>query len=661
MNSKIKKLKRNIILFILSILIVLNFKSFAQNEKGNLVYNVENNVIKLKWYSDQLVYPNGVNIFRKEKNKDWVKLNTIPIKRGKIIPQSMLNNDEELKQSYDIIKGLKTSDFKSIILLNAIVQSFKKDVFAEHLGIYYEENVIPNTSVKYKVTEVNNSLIAETDYISTSSNKKLSVPSSITVDKKRRKVRFNWKYEETMFWGVNIYRSKDDSAYVKINKYPILESTTENNKAPKFIYEDEGLKEKSTYKYYIKSLGFFEEESEKSKTYTFYIEDKTPPPSPYSLRKVDVKKNVVALKWKNSSFESDAIGNNVYRSTDVDSGYVKVNATLLGKTDTSFTETVGEEQGYFYYKVGAIDEENNIAYSDPLFVEVYDLFPPSKPVNFKAITDTGKVIFTWDKGNDKDLAGYRIYRTIKPKWKKNELMLVNKETIDTTVYIDNLPKRAKNKFYYFLIAIDGNYNHSEYAGPIQVQLPDVTPPSAPFIKNSYKQEDYVVVSFEKNTDADLMHYTLFRKDDKYNKWEQLNTNDIPPYVTEYKDRALLANTKYVYYMVATDSTGNRSERSNIVGVKTLAKNNTKTIEIEVKSKVKKKKNKATVIWTSTLEEDEMLGCTLYRRKSNQEYKQINKLTLNKKLYLEMDEQLYIYQLRVHDKDGTIYRKEFKIE
>ena len=171
----------------------------------------------------------------------------------------------------------------------------------------------------------------------------------------------------------------------------------------------------------------------------------------------------------------------------------------------------------------------------------------------------------------------------------------------------------------------------------------------------------MVVSFEKNTDADLMHYTLFRKDDKYNKWERLNTNDIPPYVTEYKDRALLANTKYVYYMVATDSTGNRSERSNIVGVKTVAKNNTKTIQIDVKSKVKKKKNKATVIWTSTLEEDEMLGCTLYRRKSNQEYKQINKLTLNKKLYLEMDEQLYIYQLRVHDKDGTIYRKEFKIE
>ena len=413
-QKTVKELKRVIILFIMPVLFLCHFVSTAQNGNGNMVVKIEDDIIKLKWYSQELVYPKGVNIFRKEENGNWVKLNSSPIKKGKPIEQSILNNDEELKQSYEIVKDIQPTDFKSIILLNTIVQSFKSDEFADFLGIYFEDKFSTTKKVKYKVVQLDNEIIAETEYISLENWKEFAPPKNIVMKKNRRKVGMSWNYEETKYWAVNIYRAKNNEEFVKINEYPILQSDTKDGKKPKYIYEDEKLDENTTYSYYLKGLGFFGEESEKSKVYTFQIKDETPPTTPYQLRKVDVKKNKVELKWKNSSFLSDAVGNNIYRSTHVDTGYVKVNNSLLAISDTNFTDTVHEGQGYFYYKVGAIDASGNVGYSDPIFIEVYDLFAPQKPKNFTVISDTGKAIFTWERGEENDLKRVSNLQNYKP-------------------------------------------------------------------------------------------------------------------------------------------------------------------------------------------------------------------------------------------------------
>ena len=107
---------------------------FAQD--GQLVYKVasmgnsKSARIHLKWYTESMIYPNGVTLYKKIlPSSQWVKLNANPIKRGKTIPQSRLDRDSILRESYSIVQELRDDQYKGIILLNVMLQSFNSTSF----------------------------------------------------------------------------------------------------------------------------------------------------------------------------------------------------------------------------------------------------------------------------------------------------------------------------------------------------------------------------------------------------------------------------------------------------------------------------------------------------------------------------------------------------
>lgn len=64
-------------------------------------------VILVKWYSQQLVYNEGVHVYRREFPRGrWVKLTTGAVKRLPDLPDEIKLNDEELHVFTEVMKDL---------------------------------------------------------------------------------------------------------------------------------------------------------------------------------------------------------------------------------------------------------------------------------------------------------------------------------------------------------------------------------------------------------------------------------------------------------------------------------------------------------------------------------------------------------------------------
>jgi uncharacterized protein len=647
-------------------LFLLAFPFVLSAQSSKVVHKVETNnagevSVKVKWYSQSLVYPYGVNIYKQNiASLEWVKQNSIPIKRGKKIDKTILLANPSLNQSYSIVKDLPDSQFKGVILLNTLLQSFNSDLFADYLGVYWEDkkvNLTENVKYKIMILDANGSekLLGESEQIIVKKENEFAPPQQIESKQKRKTIQFKWLPETNRYYGVNVYRKKNtETAYVKITEFPILISKNNKNKeVPEVFYEDVALEEKTTYDYVLKAISFFGEESLPSETFTHSIKDETAPARPFNLHKVDVKMNEVSIAWKNPDYK-EPVTINVYRSLKSDTLFEKVNTSALNASDTLFVENVNERLGYYYY-VTSVDESGIEAPSNTIFINVVDMQAPETPTGLMAQSDTGKINLTWNSNTEKDLKGYRIYRTVNND-KKETFVLITPEPIKTSYYVDSLPKNAKNNFLYKIAAIDTSYNMSPLSAPVKIRLPDITPPAKPYIKKIIFQDDKLLIQWIPNVDNDLMGYDIYKRSELNTVWEKLNVGLIPKSSSQYKDRAIQANVLYEYYVVATDSSKNSSEKSNLFPFKTYkVDNDNKQIQVELSVKYNSRRKNVQLYWKhNDIDESSLKGYMVFRKLNNGQFVKHSGL-LNERIF--NDKKLtsgnYSYQVRIYLNSGEV--------
>ena len=87
---------------------------------------------------------------------------------------------------------------------------------------------------------------------------------------------------------------------------------------------------------------------------------------------------------------------------------------------------------------------------------------------------------TWTAPNDKDLQGYRVFRS---NSLKEEFVEKTTKPDLTTTYLDTLDlNNLTSEVYYFVRAVDQNYNNDENTEPILLLKPDTIPPVPGVIK-----------------------------------------------------------------------------------------------------------------------------------------------------------------------------------
>lgn len=336
---------------------------------------------------------------------------------------------------------------------------------------------------------------------------------------------------------------------------------------------------------------FFGNETEFSVPVTVKFEDITPPPAPENLNgKADSMK--VHLNWRNVSVD-DFQGVYIYRSKRSDGPYEKVIPQQLGFDTETFTDSLTMPGPYYYY-VSSSDRTGNESPSRTVFVEVQDVMPPARPEELSMKTDTGRVSLTWKMGTEPDLAGYYIYRTVNQNNKKHYVLL-NAVPLKADHFEQGLPRNVKNRFFYFIVAVDTFYNRSKPSAFVSGAMPDILAPEKPFIKNVSYEDDQIIIEWIRNVDTDFAGYHIFRSDTSKN-FSRLNVNLLGRETFRYTDRENQPNLDYYYYVVALDSAGNTSRPSDQVYGRRVVKDPTSNVKIDLKVKYNKKRRQNTLRW-----------------------------------------------------------------
>ncbi len=521
--------------------------------------------IVVKWFDEKVYYPDGFNVYRRKGTTNWVKLNEQPLNVSETAPEGAEDVDAFLKLIKDTpYKEFQDSFMPAIMAINAILDPS----FADLIGIQlYDETAQAGKRYQYRVTSIDKkkeNLVGISPVITSGDFLPQQPPQDVQLQRRAGAVDINWKPEVTRYYGVHVYRkSAEETDYQKITEKPYVLQRNRNEKGeleyPEVFFIDTAAVDSMSYNYRLTALDFFGQESPLTKELATAAVDFEAPLPPINLNaNVDTLK--ITLTW-DVQRSRDLVGFNVYRFERVADEPQLLNSEPLQKRTNSYVDQLTKPGGY-YYAVAAVDDSGNENFTT-LFIEVRDIVAPKEPQELKAVSDTGRVVLTWQANQELDLAGYVVYRSLADDNNEdNSFVIVTSEPVTKTQFEDKLPKNARNRFVYAVGAVDTSLNYSNRSAIATVQLPDVTPPLAPVITGITSEEEGLSISWIGSGTNDVKGYRLFKASESDPSDFQMVGTTLASDQTAYQDAEVSDGVKYTYYLMAVDEVGNESVTSN---------------------------------------------------------------------------------------------------
>ena len=639
-------------------------------QSGVLVTNTtDGNSVWLKWLSETIYTQEPVNVLRREAGStQWTKLNATPIGRLREIPGLQRGTPQNRRQEMAeelVLKMPFADQQESMVQLFLLTEIFNSNDFSRFLGIFYEDDTaVPGKTYEYKVETVrpNGSTqeIGISESITVGRFPGLAPPAAIRPIPLENATAISWKPEEERYFSVNVYRDTvpNNPAKARKNEVPVVPSKVPNENGllvyPAYFYGEDSLSNGTTYYYQLTAVDFFARESDRTPELPITPLDVTPPEAITDLRVKETGPKSVRLRWTRV-FGRDLAGYRIFRNNTFDTNFSPV-SDLLPKGTTSFEDTV-EEYGDYAYYVASVDETGNASSSNLGIVTLRDAIPPQIPEGLTATPGTGTITLRWDQVPDSDLDGYLIFRSIRDR-RESDFALLNEDMVRGTVYIDTLPRSAKNDFYYRVMAVDRSFNKSKLSESAVTAMPDVVPPNAPAIKNATARTDSVYLKWFPSLNEDVIGYELYRARGDTTSWKLLNSNLLPPGATSYVDLGLQFDTEYTYRLRAQDASGNWSVYSNRWAVSTRKSAASSTLK-SISTNYSKRQGAVQVKWDPP-KEGTARGYMLYRRPADgTRFTPVSgMLAPGTKIFKDTNvepDRAYTYQLRVFYEDGRMAR------
>lgn len=193
----------------------------------------------------------------------------------------------------------------------------------------------------------------------------------------------------------------------------------------------------------------------------------------------EASQDAIHLKWLPSQANIDGstpvsiLGYNVYRSTSE-----KESGKLLNKTPVTtpnFDDEFFEFGKDYYYFVRAVSigtqaEPVESAESNILKFKAVDTFAPSAPsaITVAAAPNTISIFFAVNP--EKDIVGYKIYRSVDKDLPKDQWTLLTPELLKTNTFQDTKVESGKT-YYYYLTATDKAGNVSSLSDVVSETVP----------------------------------------------------------------------------------------------------------------------------------------------------------------------------------------------
>lgn len=495
-------------------------------------------------------------------------------------------------------------------------------------------------------------------FINVEKKSELSLPFDFKAEENENLIELSW-LKDTLYHtysGYYIERSDNNgNSFQRRNKMPIISPKpfkAEKEDTRIFYYDSIPVNYK-LYKYRIIGINAFGEESQPSEILSVMGRDKTPPSSPQILEAKSWKTDKIMVKWKMpDKKDKDLNGFFIRRGINVNGPYQIINDKMLSKETKEFVDEKPFTDANNYYQIVAVDTANNSSFSLTKMATIIDTIPPSPPNNLIGnINSRGVVNISWNPPKENDVLGYRV---LFANSKEHHFIQCSKNLIKDTVYIDTLNLKTLTKsIYYRVIAVDRNYNPSDFSEILKLQKPDVIPPSSPVILNYFIKDSLISIEWIKSSSEDVSKYFLMKRI-AGKDWTKADSCSEEKRINPFIDKKIISGNKYQYNIVAADESGLKSESSNTIEI-SYKKNEIRKIESKYFSLIPiPKENILKLSWEKlSLNEDaELLIYKAVNGSAFQQIASVAKAALFFKDKMLPSNNKYEYMVKAKFKDGT---------
>jgi len=466
-----------------------------------------------------------------------------------------------------------------------------------------------------------------------------------------QKLHFYWK-EIPDINGYDIERSEyAKNNFKKLNKAPVYKLYAIKNQTESGVgFTDENLENYKKYTYRFYGYSIFGERIKLFEMSTFSV-DRTPPPVPLLLKPEHATPEKVKLQWKMDKIPPDFKGFVVARAHQNRGKYEILHKRLLPKTARSFIDTQFDKNLRNYYIVQALDTAGNISSSPPFAVVLIDTIPPAKPKFDKITVDKkGIVKIEITPNKEKDLMGYRIFRSNSPK---HEFSAIDEAFVEAgsgaeiqTKFTDTISLNSlTKKVYYRVKALDFHYNQSDFSDIYHIKRPDTIPPVTPVFRKVKSYKDRIELHFALGRPEDTKNTLLYRKLKTAKKWKKIaefkSTDSV------FFDKDVQPGNTYYYKMRSVDENTLYSPFSVVVFAKTA--DNGLLPEI-ADIKITQKNGEVVLSWKYPRKQKDTYF-VIYRQLPGGKLKQYKRVSNTKFEDKLSNKGQYIYAVRAYHKTG----------
>jgi fibronectin type 3 domain-containing protein len=433
-------------------------------------------------------------------------------------------------------------------------------------GLYFaDKTALPDEKYLYSVHIPAPDTIARLDtafvFTGLSEYRELPKPIDLNARWEDKKVLLSWNilYLNHIYNSYIVEKSTDGKHYFPISENAVVQAADEGVN-PEYAYRSDSLPDNRTVWYYrIRGVNAFGETGQPSEP----VEGRGHIPittAPTIIEKEVLDNQHIRLTWSYPDEMNEYIsGFRLYRSDKP--GGTKEKIYESKKTEErSFTDLSPNLTNYYILSV--YDRETEKFTLSHTYAELIDSIPPAPPTDLAGTIDsTGVIRLAWKSNLEKDIDGYRVYRSNRPDF---EFLLITPSIITDNSFTDSVQLQTLNKeIYYRLRAIDLRQNQSEFGDILGLKRPDVIPPVAPVIQSVEAQKNSLLITWLNSSSTDVVRHHVYCQKEGSNYFRRMASLDKPTgRQSVYLDGNVQAGKTYSYQVRAEDDSGLLSEASS---------------------------------------------------------------------------------------------------
>ncbi|MEL7427100.1 MAG: hypothetical protein AAFN81_29170, partial [Bacteroidota bacterium] len=373
------------------------------------------------------------------------------------------------------------------------------------------------------------------------------------------RLQIKWDYLDmsAFYTAYDVYRSESiEGPYTKLNTRPIYTA----NEEAKFNFHFDTIALGSTYHYKVRAYSSFGVMGPFSKAFSHRMLDQS---VGYTAINASAAGNheSIELSWEpqiKPEERSKLKGVRVFKSNQESGTYRALHPDFLPVDTRSFIDTLIRDERMHFYRIVAYNQDEVEKSSSVIMANYIDTIAPAPPANlFGYIDSLGIARIIWQPNAERDLEGYRIYKSNRPDgtyYHTHDLLHRDNEFADT-VGLKFLTKQV----YYKVAAVDFNNNHSGYSDLLILERPDTIPPAAPHITDYQKTAETVQLQIIPSSSTDVNATYVERS-----CYGKVDTFALSVGQTTFTDSLLGALQGNIQYqIIAVDDSNNQSNSNSI--------------------------------------------------------------------------------------------------